>query len=162
SSPSPSSPASASPSPSSYLDARTARRSSSKSSHRRCPRWPSDTGRFGLLASSTVPGAGGSTVRTALIASSAETPTRQPGAVDHDAPEGGRARPERRAAVHEGARHGEPIRALVRNRGHVRDLDEFRVWKRLAAARTLGPALDGVHRVLLISSRNPRMEETKC
>src|SRR5262249_31386871 len=94
--------------------------------------------------------------------SSAETPTRQQGAVDHGAPNCRRGRPERSAAVHECARHGEPIRALVRNRGHVRDLDEFRVWKRLAAARTLGPALDGVHRVLLISSRNPRMAETEC
>jgi uncharacterized protein YbjT (DUF2867 family) len=68
--------------------------------------------------------------------------------------------------VHEFARHGEPIRALVRSRAQARELDEIPIVELvegdLALPETLGPALDGVDRVLLISSTNPQMAETQC
>ena len=70
------------------------------------------------------------------------------------------------AAVHEFARHGEPIRALVRNRAQARELEEMPsvelVEGNMLLPETLAPALDGVDRVLLISSTNPRMAETQC
>jgi uncharacterized protein YbjT (DUF2867 family) len=70
------------------------------------------------------------------------------------------------AAVHEFARHGEPIRALVRNRAPARELDDIPIVELVEGdmllPETLGPALDGVDRVLLISSTNPRMTETQC
>src|SRR5262249_12397242 len=70
------------------------------------------------------------------------------------------------AAVHEFARHGEPIRALVRNRAQARELDESPtvelVEGDMLVPETLGPALDGADRVLLISSSSPRMAETQC
>ena len=70
------------------------------------------------------------------------------------------------AAVHEFTRHGEPIRALVRNRAQARELDEIPIVELVEGdmllPETLGPALDGVDRVLLISSTNPRMAETQC
>ncbi len=68
------------------------------------------------------------------------------------------------AAVREFARHGEPIRALVRNRAQARALDEIPVVELVEGdmllPETLGPALDGVDRILLISSTGPPMAET--
>src|SRR5262249_42335754 len=70
------------------------------------------------------------------------------------------------AVVHEFARHGEPIRGLVRNRPQARELDEIPIVELVEGdmllPETLGPALDGVDRVLLISSTNARMAETQC
>jgi uncharacterized protein YbjT (DUF2867 family) len=70
------------------------------------------------------------------------------------------------AAVHEFARHGEPIRALVRNRAQARALDEIPIVELVEGdmllPETLGPVLEGVDRVLLISSSDPRMAETQC
>jgi uncharacterized protein YbjT (DUF2867 family) len=70
------------------------------------------------------------------------------------------------AAVHEFARHGEPVRALVRNRAQARELDEMPIVELVEGdmllPATLGPALDGVDRVLLISSTGPRMADTQC
>src|SRR5215470_970181 len=70
------------------------------------------------------------------------------------------------AAVREFARHGEPIRALVRNRAQARELVEIPIVELVEGdmllPETLGPALDGVDRVLLISSTGPRMAETQC
>jgi len=70
------------------------------------------------------------------------------------------------AAVREFARHGEPIRALVRNRAQAPALFEIPVVDLvegdLLLPETLGPALDGVDRVLLISSTGPRMADTQC
>src|SRR5262249_60619687 len=64
------------------------------------------------------------------------------------------------------ARNGEPIRALVRNRAQAAALFETPGVDLgegdLLLPETLGPALDGVDRVLLISSTGPRMAETQC
>src|SRR5262245_24445733 len=52
------------------------------------------------------------------------------------------------AAVREFARHGEPVRALVRDRARARELDEIPIVELVEGdmllPETLGPALDGV------------------
>lgn len=68
--------------------------------------------------------------------------------------------------IREFARRKTPVRALVRSRARARALEmlptvEF-VEADMLRPETLGAALDGVDRVLLISSPDPRMVETQC
>jgi uncharacterized protein YbjT (DUF2867 family) len=69
------------------------------------------------------------------------------------------------AVVREFARRGETVRALVHSRASAATLEGLRgievVAGGLARPETLGPALDGASRVLLISSANARMAETQ-
>lgn len=70
------------------------------------------------------------------------------------------------AVVRELAGNGVPVRALVRNRAKAGALEGRRhvqiVEGDMARAETLGSALEGIARVLLISSSNPQMLETQC
>lgn len=70
------------------------------------------------------------------------------------------------AVIREFARHGTPVRALVRNRAKATALANLPVVEIVEADmlrhETLGPALDGVERVLMISSANRQMVETQC
>jgi uncharacterized protein YbjT (DUF2867 family) len=70
------------------------------------------------------------------------------------------------AVVREFAGNGVPVRALVRHRGKAGALVGLRhvqiVEGDMARAETLGSALEGIARVLLISSSNPQMFETQC
>lgn len=68
--------------------------------------------------------------------------------------------------IREFARQKTPVRALVRSRAKARALEtlptvEF-VEGDMARPETLGAALHGVDRVLMISSSDPRMVETQC
>jgi len=65
--------------------------------------------------------------------------------------------------IREFARQKEPVRALVRNRAKARAFETFPIVEGdMLRPETLGAALDGVDRVLLISSSNERMLETQC
>jgi uncharacterized protein YbjT (DUF2867 family) len=70
------------------------------------------------------------------------------------------------AVVREFARHRVPVRALVRHRSKAAallDLPEVEVVEGdMAKPETLGAALDGVTRALMISSSSPQMVETQC
>jgi uncharacterized protein YbjT (DUF2867 family) len=70
------------------------------------------------------------------------------------------------AVVREFAGNGVPVRALVRDRAKAGVLEGLRhvqiVESDIARAETLGSALEGIARVLLISSSNPQMLETQC
>src|SRR5260370_28333509 len=70
------------------------------------------------------------------------------------------------AVWREFARQKEPVRALVRNRAKARAFETFPIVEvvegDMLRPETLGAALDGVDRVLLISSSNERMLETQC
>jgi len=70
------------------------------------------------------------------------------------------------AVVREFARHQEPVRALVRDRAKATVFDAYPdvdlVEGDMLRPRTLGPALEGVDRVLMISSASPQMAETQC
>jgi uncharacterized protein YbjT (DUF2867 family) len=59
-----------------------------------------------------------------------------------------------------------PVRALVRSREHRRALDMLPrvelVEGDMLRPDTLGPALEGVERILMISSANPHLVETQC
>ena len=68
--------------------------------------------------------------------------------------------------IREFARQKTPVRALVRSRAKARALGtlptvEF-VEADMLRPETLGVALDGVDRVLMISSSDPQMVETQC
>ena len=69
------------------------------------------------------------------------------------------------AVIREFARQKEPVRALVRNRANARAFETFPtvevVEGDMLRPETLGAALDGVDRVLMISSSNERMLETQ-
>jgi nucleoside-diphosphate-sugar epimerase len=68
--------------------------------------------------------------------------------------------------IREFARHKTPLRALVRNRARARALETLATVEFVEAdmlrPETLGAALDGVDRVLMISSPDPQMVETQC
>src|SRR5262249_34662450 len=68
--------------------------------------------------------------------------------------------------IREFARQNTPVRALVRSRARARALEILPTVKFVEAdmlrPETLGAALDGVDRVLMISSPDPRMVETQC
>ena len=70
------------------------------------------------------------------------------------------------AIIREFSRNSWAARALVRNRSgsaSLRGLPHVHVVEGdMARADTLGPALDGTERVLMISSANPQMVETQC
>jgi len=70
------------------------------------------------------------------------------------------------AVVRELAGNGVPVRALVHYRAKAGALEGLRhvqiVEGDMARAETLGSALEGIARVLLISSSNPQMLETQC
>jgi len=70
------------------------------------------------------------------------------------------------AIIREFASHGEPVRALVRNRAKAGAFDLFPtaevVEGDMHRPETLGPALKGVNRTLMISTTNPHMVETQC
>jgi uncharacterized protein YbjT (DUF2867 family) len=72
------------------------------------------------------------------------------------------------AVIREFARQKEPVRALVRNPAKARalGLDTLArveiVEGDMLRPETLGPALDGVERVLMISSARERLVETQC
>lgn len=70
------------------------------------------------------------------------------------------------AVVREFARHKEPVRALVRDRAKATVFDAYPdvdlVEGDMLRPQTLGPALEGVDRVLMISSASPQMAETQC
>ena len=70
------------------------------------------------------------------------------------------------ATLQEFARHGEPVRAQVRDEAQARLLHDLPgvelVVGDLAKPESLGPALDGIERALLISSATPDMLETQC
>jgi uncharacterized protein YbjT (DUF2867 family) len=70
------------------------------------------------------------------------------------------------AVVREFARQGYPVKALVRSRAKAHDLEMLPgveiVEGNMLRAETLGDALDGVERVLLISSADQQMLETQC
>src|SRR5262249_26520988 len=70
------------------------------------------------------------------------------------------------AVVREFSRNGMQVRALVRDRskaGVLAGLPHIDLVEGdMAHAETLGPALAGAKRVLLISSSNPHMVETQC
>lgn len=69
------------------------------------------------------------------------------------------------AIVREFSRNGVPIRALVRDRSKADALARLPhvdlVQGDMARADTLGPALKGISRALIISSTNPQMVETQ-
>jgi uncharacterized protein YbjT (DUF2867 family) len=68
--------------------------------------------------------------------------------------------------IREFARHKTPLRALVTNRARARGLETLATVEFVEAdmlrPETLGAALDGVDRVLMISSPDPQMVETQC
>jgi uncharacterized protein YbjT (DUF2867 family) len=68
--------------------------------------------------------------------------------------------------IREFARHKTPVRALVRSRSKARALETLTavgiVEADMLRPETLGAALDGVERVLMISSSDPQMVETQC
>jgi uncharacterized protein YbjT (DUF2867 family) len=70
------------------------------------------------------------------------------------------------AVVREFAGNGVPVRALVRNRAKAGAVEGLRhvqiVEGDMTRAETLGSALEGIARMLLISSSNPQMLETQC
>jgi uncharacterized protein YbjT (DUF2867 family) len=70
------------------------------------------------------------------------------------------------AAVREFAREGVPVRALVRHAARARSLQDLPgvdvVEGDLAKPESLGSALDGVERALLISSATPDLRDTQC
>jgi uncharacterized protein YbjT (DUF2867 family) len=70
------------------------------------------------------------------------------------------------AVVREFSRQGVPVRALVRDRSRAAALSGLPnvqlVEGDMARAETLGPALEGVERVLMISSTTPHMFDTQC
>jgi uncharacterized protein YbjT (DUF2867 family) len=70
------------------------------------------------------------------------------------------------AALREFARHGVRVRALVRDEAKARPLEDLPgvevVEGDLARPDSLGSALDGVERALLISSSTPDMRDTQC
>src|SRR5689334_14087574 len=70
------------------------------------------------------------------------------------------------AVIREFARQQVPVRALVRNRAKARIFDALPsvevVEGNMLQPETLGAALDGVERVLMISSASERMVETQC
>jgi uncharacterized protein YbjT (DUF2867 family) len=70
------------------------------------------------------------------------------------------------AVVRESARQGYPVKALVRNRAKAHSLETLPgveiVEGDMLRAETLGDALDGVERVLMISSADQQMLETQC
>ena len=70
------------------------------------------------------------------------------------------------AIVREFSRRGVPVRALVRNWSKAAVLAQLPhidlVEGDMARADTLGSTLEGISRVLMISSSNPQMLETQC
>jgi uncharacterized protein YbjT (DUF2867 family) len=70
------------------------------------------------------------------------------------------------AVVREFARKADPVRALVRSRAKAQALETLPtvevVEGDMLRAETLADALDGVERVLLISSADQQMLETQC
>jgi uncharacterized protein YbjT (DUF2867 family) len=68
--------------------------------------------------------------------------------------------------IREFSRQGVPVRALVRSRARARALEGMSgvevIDADLLQAETLGRALDGVERALLISSADERLVETQC
>jgi uncharacterized protein YbjT (DUF2867 family) len=70
------------------------------------------------------------------------------------------------AVVREFSRNGVPVRALVRDRAKAEAIARFPhveiVEGDMAREETLGAALQGVDRVLMISSTTPQMVETQC
>ena len=70
------------------------------------------------------------------------------------------------AVLHEFARQRILVRALVRNRAKAQPLEALSnveiVVGDMLRPETLGPALEGVHRVLMISSANEQMVDTQC
>jgi uncharacterized protein YbjT (DUF2867 family) len=70
------------------------------------------------------------------------------------------------AAVREFARRGEPVRALVRDHDRAKALVGSApievVEGDMLRPASLGAALDGIERVLMISSADPRLVETQC
>jgi uncharacterized protein YbjT (DUF2867 family) len=68
--------------------------------------------------------------------------------------------------IREFARQKAPVRALVRNRAKARAFGSLPTVEFVEAdmlrPETLGAALDGVDRVLMISSSDPQMVETQC
>src|SRR4051812_31249975 len=68
--------------------------------------------------------------------------------------------------VRELSRAGLPVRALVRDRARAAAIEALPsvtvVVGDMARADSLGPALDGVERTLMISSSDERMVETQC
>lgn len=70
------------------------------------------------------------------------------------------------AVIREFARHHEPVRALVRSRAKAAALEApptVEIFEGdMSRPETLGPALDGVDRVLMISGAGPQMLETQC
>jgi uncharacterized protein YbjT (DUF2867 family) len=70
------------------------------------------------------------------------------------------------AIIREFARHNEPVRALVRERAKAQALGGFPAVEvhegDMQKPDTLVSALDGVNRVLVISSATPQMAETQC
>jgi len=71
-----------------------------------------------------------------------------------------------RAVVREFARHNEPVRALVRSRAKAQSFDALPrvevIEADMSRPETLGAALDGVTRALMISSSVPQMVDTQC
>lgn len=70
------------------------------------------------------------------------------------------------AIIREFSRNGVPVRALVRNRAKAGELTglphvDLREGD-MARTETLGPALQGIAKVLMISSSTPQMVETQC
>jgi uncharacterized protein YbjT (DUF2867 family) len=69
-------------------------------------------------------------------------------------------------AIRELGRQGVPVRALVRSRARARALEGVPgvevVEADMLRAETLGRALDGVERALMISSADERLVETQC
>lgn len=70
------------------------------------------------------------------------------------------------AVIREFVRNEIPVRALVRNGARADKLPDHPlvhvVEADMASAATLGPALEGVERALLISSADPQMVVTQC
>jgi uncharacterized protein YbjT (DUF2867 family) len=68
--------------------------------------------------------------------------------------------------IREFARQHAPVRALVRNRAKAHELETLPtvevVEGDMLRPETLGPALDGADRVLMISSARERMIQTQC
>ena len=68
--------------------------------------------------------------------------------------------------IREFARQKTPVRALVRSRAKARAFRSLPTVEFVEAdmlrPETLGAALDGVDRVLMISSSDPQMVETQC
>jgi uncharacterized protein YbjT (DUF2867 family) len=71
-----------------------------------------------------------------------------------------------RTVLREFARHNERVRALVRSRAKAQSLEALPgvevVEGDMSQPKTLGAALDGVTRALIISSSVPQMVDTQC